>query len=84
MIICETIGLFVAIMVCVAVLALILCAFFSGDVVDLDDDAYIVSFCGIMVLLVFIASVEFVQFRHYPEQFGYTAIEEVEEVEVEE
>ena len=82
MIICETIGLFVAVMLCIGVAALILSVFISGsdNLVD-NEDVLIVSFASVIVILVLIASIFFVQFRHYPEEFGYTAIEEVEETE---
>lgn len=82
MIICETIGLFVVIWVCIALLTLF-CAFFvSGE--SIDEEKFTISFFGVMLFLFLIVSVVLVQFKHYPEQFGYTAIEEVEEVETSE
>lgn len=81
MIIFETIGLFIVALVCIGAITLLCSFFISGDKFLDDDKAFIISFFCVIVFLLFIASIYLVQFRHYPEKFGYTAIEEVEEVE---
>lgn len=80
MIIFEAIGLFIVVLVGIVLLALLCSCFICGS--DIDEKSMEISFFYMIVVLLFIASILFVQFKHYPEKFGYTAIEEVEEVEV--
>lgn len=83
MIIFETIGLFIAALVGIVGLALLWAAIIDGTT-DLDETSILFGFICAIVFLLLITSILFVQFRHYPEKFGYTAIEEVEEVEASE
>lgn len=80
MILFETIGLFIIALGCIVGLTLLFSFFISSEF-SLEDEAVITSSICVIVFLLLIASITFVQFRHYPEKFGYTAIEEVEEVE---
>ena len=82
MIICETIGFFVAIWVCLALIVFLFSVFMSGSPDKIDENSITCSFFAVMTILLLLVSIFFVQFRHHPEQFGYTEIEEVEEVEV--
>ena len=77
----ESIGLFVTILVCLGVFTFIFSLFISDSKQVIDEDTILPSFFVIMLVLLLFASIFFVQFKHYPEKFGYTAIEEVEEVE---
>lgn len=79
MIICETIGLFVTIWVCSALIIFLFSVFVSGSPDKIDVNTLFGSYFAVITILLLIASILFVQFRHHPEQFGYTAIEEVEE-----
>lgn len=79
MIIFETMGLFIVALGCMGALTLFGAFFICGP--KIDKESIEISFFGVIVALLFIASIFFVQFKHYPEKFGYTAIEEVEEVE---
>ena len=81
MIICETIGFYVAIWVCLASLTFIFSLVGSGSLDKINENSITASFFAVMAILLFIVSIFFVQFKHYPEQFGYTVIEEVEESE---
>ena len=81
MIICEIIGLYVAILLCLALITFLYSLSLSGSLDEIDAYSIAVSFCTIMAILLLLASILFVQFRHYPEHFGYTAIEEAEESE---
>lgn len=79
MIIFETMGIFIVALGCMGALTLFGAFFICGT--KMDEESIVISFFGVIVALLFIVSIFFVQFRHYPEKFGYTAIEEVEEVE---
>lgn len=79
MIIFETMGLFIVALGCMGALTLFGSFFIGGP--KINEESIVISFFGVIVALLFIASVFFVQFRHYPEKYGYTVIEEVEEVE---